>query len=355
MKEIREEKTMTSNRRSFLKGAGAGTAAVAAAVLSRPAKAQESVTWRMQALWDPGTTPQKFEERFVQRVAELTGGQFKIELFAAGQIVPAAQAFDAVRGGAFQMMKTFDGYEAGKIPSFAFTSTVPFGFPESDQLEAWFYERGGLEMAREAYAPAGLYYIAPTVYGQEPIHSKVPIETIADLAGKKGRFVGLASSVMAAFGVAVQPLPTSEVYTALDKGVIDLADRGDLTANYEAGLGEVAKYVVLPGVHQPTTATSYVANQRAYDALPDGFKAALAAAAREVSAALRQHILVQDVEVLEKYVAQGVTVQRLAEADITANRAKAIDAWRAATKEDELATRILDSQMAFMKKLGILA
>src|SRR5690606_2653836 len=189
----------------------------------------------------------------------------------------------------------------------------------------------------------------------EPIHSKVPIETIADLAGKKGRFVGLASSVMAAFGVAVQPLPTSEVYTALDKGVIDLADRGDLTANYEAGLGEVAKYVVLPGVHQPTTATSYVANQRAYDALPDGFKAALAAAAREVSAALRQHILVQDVEVLEKYVAQGVTVQRLAEADITANRAKAIDAWRAATKEDALATRILDSQMAFMKKLGILA
>ena len=69
----------------------------------------------MQALWDGGTTPQKFEERFVARVAELTGGRFKINLFAAGQIVPAAQAFDAVRGGAFELMKTFDGYEAGKI------------------------------------------------------------------------------------------------------------------------------------------------------------------------------------------------------------------------------------------------
>src|SRR3546814_16595194 len=120
---------------------------------------RSAVKWRMQALWDPGTTPQKFEERFVKRVAELTGGKFTIELFAGGQIVPAAQAFDAVRGGAFEMMKTFDGYEAGKIPAFAFTSTIPFGFPESDQYEAWFYEMGGLEMAREAYAQAGLAYI----------------------------------------------------------------------------------------------------------------------------------------------------------------------------------------------------
>src|SRR5690606_37993885 len=199
-----EETIMTINRRKLI---GSAAALGAAAALPAPALAQSgAVKWRMQALWDPGTTPQKFEERFVKRVAERTGGKFTIELFAGGQIVPAAQAFDAVRGGAFQMMKTFDGYEAGKIPAFAFTSTIPFGFPESDQYEAWFYELGGLDMAREAYGQAGLTYIAPTVYGQEPIHSTVRVETIADMAGKKGRFVGLASAVMADLGVAVTPL-----------------------------------------------------------------------------------------------------------------------------------------------------
>ncbi len=137
---------MTLDRRIVLKGAAVAAAATG---LAAPALAQSQVKWRMQALWDPGTTPQKFEERFVKRVGELTGGKFTIDLFAGGQIVPAAQAFDAVRGGAFEMMKTFDGYEAGKIPAFAFTSTIPFGFPESDQFEAWFYEMGGLEMARE--------------------------------------------------------------------------------------------------------------------------------------------------------------------------------------------------------------
>ncbi len=343
---------MTLDRRIVLKGAAVAAAATG---LAAPALAQSQVKWRMQALWDPGTTPQKFEERFVKRVGELTGGKFTIDLFAGGQIVPAAQAFDAVRGGAFEMMKTFDGYEAGKIPAFAFTSTIPFGFPESDQFEAWFYEMGGLEMAREAYAPAGLVYVAPTIYGQEPIHSKVPITKIADLAGKKGRFVGLASAVMAAFGVSVSPLPTGEVYSALDKGVIDIADRGDLTANFEAGLAEVAKHVVLPGVHQPTTATAYVANRRAHDALPAEYKAALTVAAREISTSLRQHILVQDVLVLDKYKAKGCTIHTLDGADILANRPKAVAAWQAATKDNALAKKILTSQIDFMKKLGVLA
>ncbi|MDT3679968.1 MAG: TRAP transporter substrate-binding protein DctP [Burkholderiaceae bacterium] len=345
---------LTPSRRKVLKVAAAGSAA-GALVFPAIARAQSpAVTWRMQALWDGGTTPQKFEERFVARVGELTGGRFKIDLFAAGQIVPAAQAFDAVRGGAFQLMKTFDGYEAGKIPSFAFTSTVPFGFPESDQFEAWFYERGGLDLARQAYAPAGLFYIAPTVYGQEPIHSKVPIHKIADLSGKKGRFVGLASSVMGAFGVAVTPLPTGEVYSALDKGVIDIADRGDLTANYEAGLAEVAKYVILPGVHQPTTATSYVANRAAYEKLPAEYKAALAVAAREISGLLRQHILVSDATVLDKYRAKGCEILQLAPDDIAGARGKAVDAWRTATKQDALATKVLDSQIAFLKELRLL-
>ena len=84
---------MKINRRTLL-GAGAAAIGTASFTAAAPALAQSgAVKWRMQALWDPGTTPQKFEERFVKRVAELTGGKFTIELFAGGQIVPAAQAW----------------------------------------------------------------------------------------------------------------------------------------------------------------------------------------------------------------------------------------------------------------------
>src|SRR5690606_1379208 len=65
------DKTMTTtkiSRRGLMRGALAGTTG---ALLAAPfaARAQSpAVTWRMQALWDGGTTPQKFEERFVARV-----------------------------------------------------------------------------------------------------------------------------------------------------------------------------------------------------------------------------------------------------------------------------------------------
>ena len=343
-------------RRSVLQLSAAGAALAAVGSLARPALAQDTkVSWRMQALWDGGTTPQNYEQQFVERVAELTDGNFVIELFSAGQIVPPAQSFDAVRGGAFQMMKTFDGYEAGKIPALAFTSTIPFGYPKSEQYAAWFYEKGGLDMAREAYAPAGLHYIAPTIYDQEPIHSKVRISSVAEFSGKKGRFVGLASSVMSGFGVAVSPLPTSEVYSALDKGLIDIADRGDLQANLDAGLGEVAKFIILPGVHQPTTATSYVANTAAFKQLPADFQEALSTAAKEVSAAYQKAKTESDKSALEAFKEQGVEVVELEEGDVTEARGKATELWAEATKGNELAKKILDSQVAQMRDLGLIS
>ena len=106
---------------------------------------------------------------------------------------------------------------------------------------------------------------------------------------------------------------------------------------------------------RPTTATAYVANRAAYEKLPAEFKAALAVAAREISAALRQHILVNDTLALAKYQAKGCEIIRFAAADIAAARPKAMAAWRTATKGDALATKILDSQVAFMKELGLLS
>ena len=343
-----------TKRRDFLRFSAVGAVAAPAILSGRGARAQSVTKWRMQALWGGGTTPMLFEERFCSRVAELTGGTLEIKPFAGGQIVPAEQAFDAVRGGAFQMMKTFDGYTAGKIPAHGFSSTVPFGFPEADQYEAWFYERGGLDLARESYAKAGLTYVAPTVYGEEPIHSKVAIRSIADLDDLKGRFVGLAAAVMADFGVAVSPLPTSEVYSALDKGLIEVADRGDIKANYEEGLQEVAKFLILPGVHQPSTATSYVANTAAYEALDEQQKAALAVAAREVSGALRQNIIVSNGEYLQKFRDAGVEIIDLDPEDVAESRAKAIGSWKKAAGDDDLATRMMDSQIELMKELRLL-
>jgi hypothetical protein len=122
-------------------------------------------------------------------------------------------------------------------------------------LETWFWKQGGIELVRDSYEKLGVYYLAPTIYGQEPIHAKSSIHSLDDMKGKKARFVGLALPVMQKLEVAATPMATAEVYDALAKGVIDFADRGGLAANYDVGLYEVSKYIILPGFHQPVTAT----------------------------------------------------------------------------------------------------
>jgi TRAP-type mannitol/chloroaromatic compound transport system substrate-binding protein len=316
--------------------------------------AADVTKWRMQVLWDPGTQPYKIEEQFAQRVKELTGGRLDIKVFPPGSLVPTNEMLDAVQGGMFEMMKTYEGYYIGKMPEVAFTSSLPLGFTDSWQFETWFWQLGGVDMLREAYAKHGCYYIAPTLYGEEPIHSKFPIRGLEDMKGKKGRFVGVAGPVMSQLGAAVTPLPTAEVYPALEKGVIDFADRGGLAANYDAGLYEVAKYIILPGFHQPTTATCYVANMNAWNKLPDDIKAIVVAASREASAEMFQQSLVQDMIALEKFKEKGIEVIYLPEAEVKKIRQLAVEVWKSYAAKSDTAQKIFDSQIEWMKKLDLL-
>ena len=316
--------------------------------------ADKTIKWRMQVLWDPGTLPYKIEEQFADRVRLLTNGRLDIKIFAPGSLVPTGEMLDALQAGMIDMMKQYEGYYIGKMPEVAFTSALPLGFTDTWQFETWFWQLGGIELLRDSYAKLGVYYIAPTIYGQEPIHSKFPIKTIADLKGKKGRFVGLAGPVMQKLGASVTPLPTAEVYSALEKGVIDFADRGGLAANYDAGLYEVAKYIILPGFHQPTTATCYAANMTSWNKLPEDIQGIVETAAREASAELFQLHLTKGAEALEKFKQKGVEVIYLPDSEIKQIRQTAMEVWAEYGSKSEKAQKILDSQKAWMKQLNLI-
>ncbi|MGC9323311.1 MAG: TRAP transporter substrate-binding protein DctP [Desulfomonilia bacterium] len=316
--------------------------------------ADKVINWRMQILWDPGTLPYKVEEQFVARVNELTGGRLVIKIFPPGSLVPTNEMLDAIQAGMFEMMKQYEGYYIGKMPEVAFTASLPCGFTDPWQLEIWFWEKGGVDMLRESYAPLGVYYLAPTIYAEEPLHSKIPIRSIEDLKGKKGRFVGLAGPVLAKIGAAVTPLPTAEVYSALEKGVIDFADRGSLQANYDAGLYEVAKYIILPGFHQPVTSTCYAINMAAWNKLPKDIQAILESAAREISSELFHQEYINGMNSLPKYRQKGVEIIRLPDEEVRKARKIAMEVWEEYGNKSEKARKVLDSQKTWMKELGLI-
>ncbi|MBN8910404.1 MAG: hypothetical protein J0H99_28240, partial [Rhodospirillales bacterium] len=123
----------------------------AATILAKPALAQglPEVRWRM-----PSSFPKSLStlyggaEFFTQQVAAMSDGKFTITPFAGGEIVPPLQVLDAVQNGTVEAGQTAPYYYVGKDPTFAFGSTVPFGFNARQQL-AWILQGGGLQLMNE--------------------------------------------------------------------------------------------------------------------------------------------------------------------------------------------------------------
>ena len=143
-------------RRKLLgSGATAVSAAVGAGILSActirreeensSSSSQPKIRWRMATSW-PISLDTIFggAEIISQRVNKLSGGNFQIKPYAAGEIVPGLEVLDAVQAGSVECGHTASYYYKGKNPSFAFGTSVPFGLT-AQQQNAWLYEGGGLE------------------------------------------------------------------------------------------------------------------------------------------------------------------------------------------------------------------
>ena len=199
-------------------------------------------------------------------------GRLVIQPFAAGAVTGVFETLDAVTAGVLQAHSSWPGYWTGKDPGLAVISDFVFGYQHPWQAEAWYYHRGGLQMLREAYAKYNVYPVGVSWWGVESIVSKKPLKKMEDFKGVKFRSPqGMTAEILTKLGASIVVLPGGEVYSALDKGVVDAADWATISMNQRMGFHEVAKY---PTKLVPLDAGAGVHRQhRAWKTLPDDVKA----------------------------------------------------------------------------------
>ena len=123
------------------------------------AQEQQTFRWRMVTTWPKnlpglGIAP----ELIAERVEKMSAGRLKITVFGANEIVPALGVFDAVSLGNVEMGHGAAYYWKGKVPIAQLFTTVPFGLT-AQEMNAWLYQGGGLELWEELYAR---YDLVPT-------------------------------------------------------------------------------------------------------------------------------------------------------------------------------------------------
>lgn len=342
------------DRRSFIKKAGAtGAGAAAATTLAAPAIAQENpkITWRMTSSF-PKSLDTIFgaAEVMAEHVKEATGGNFQIQVYAAGEIVPGLQALDAVADGTVQMAHTASYYFWGKDAAYQLATATPFVL-NSRMQNAWFVEGGGTDMLNEFYHEKGLHaFPCGNTGAQMGGWFRKEINKVEDLDGLKMRIGGFGGKIIGKLGVVPQQIAGGDIYPALEKGTLDAVEWVGPYDDQKLGFNKVAKYYYYPGWWEGGAALHAMINLEKYNELPEHYKAILRDASYFGNAAMLARYDTKNPAALKQLVADGAVLRPFSKDILDACFQASQEVYAELTASNPWFKKIYDSQIAFARE-----
>jgi TRAP-type mannitol/chloroaromatic compound transport system substrate-binding protein len=298
------------DRRKFLTKTALGAAG--ASVLAAPVVAQAApkVTWRLTSSFPKSLdTIYGGAEVLSQRLSEATDGNFQIQVFPAGELVPGLQAADEVTAGNIEACHTVGYYYWGKDPTWALAAAVPFSL-SARGINAWQYHGGGIDLYNEFLAQHNIFALPGGNTGvQMGGWFRKEINTVEDLKGLKMRVGGFAGKVLEKLGVVPQQIAGGDIYPALEKGTIDAAEWTVPYDDEKLGFYKVAPYYYYPGWWEGGPTVHFMFNKAKYEELPKAYQSLLRSVAQGVDADMLQKYDARNPAAIKSLVANGAQLR----------------------------------------------
>lgn len=295
------------------------------------------------------------QQGWVEGLAAQTDGKVKVTLLPVGSVVEHQETQDAIAAGILDGHITDTSYFSGKDPAFGLIANPVGAWSAPQQMFDFMNKGGGNELMNEIMEPYGLHFIGATTPGLESLVSKVPLDGVDDLKALKLRAPeGLVQQVFAAAGAAPVNLPGSEVFTSLDKGVIDAADYTVFSTNQAQGLNDIAPHPVYPGFHSmPLVEISM--NKAKWDALPDDIKTAFTESVNAFALHEVEALDEADKAAVAAAKAGGkITIHDWSAEERAKFRAIATGEWEKVAAKSDNAKKVYDVLTAYLKDAGLL-
>ena len=300
--------------------------AVAVTALAVPAVAQE-VTLRMQTHYATEHPTGKLLAAFIDDVQTMSDGEISIEMFYSSSVVATVETFDAAINGILDCDATGGAYQTGKNPAFQFVGDIMGGYDTPWQQYSWLYYGGGYDAAQELYNAQGMQLIGWSIYGQESLSSSKPIAGFEDVKGWKFRSPpGMETEIFQELGASPIVMDFTEIFTALETGIIDGADASGLANNVGLGLYDIVKHATYPGFHSMPS-DHLACNKDVWDGLSESQRRIIDTAWQKLSFQVALSNEKANAEAAAKLKAEGVTLYDWSEEDRREFRRAAQVAW----------------------------
>lgn len=313
----------------------------------------EVIHWKMVTTW-----PKNFPvlgtgaEILAKNIEGMSGGRLNIKVYAAGELVPPLEVFDAVSRGTAEMGHGASYYWKGKVPAAQFFTAVPFGFT-AQEINSWIHQGGGLALWEEMYAP---FNLIPMAAGNAGVQMggwfNKEINSLADFQGLKMRIPGLGGEVLKKVGGTPINLPGGEIFTALQTGVIDATEFAGPYNDLAFGLYKAAKYYYYPGWHEPGSSMEVIYNKEAFESLPNDLQMIVRAATRQANAEMLDEFTALNNSALQTLINEHNVILKPFPADVLSALKKAADETVAeVAAEDPMSQKVYDSFKDFGYKV----
>ena len=226
---------------------------MAAAALAAPLAAQaQEITLKAVNAFQEGTYYARNFERFVKKVNDEGKGLIQIKYIGGPKAIPTFEQGNALRSGVVDMSNTTTSFVAGIVPE-------GLAINYTNQTMAEMRKNGAIDYLNKIMMEKGLYYYARTGEGvQYYIYSNKRIDK-ADLTGLKLRIAPIYRDFFQKLGANVVQIAPGEVYTALERGVVD-GYGWPLLGIFDLGWHEKTKYRIEPGFYAIELGVIFSAN-----------------------------------------------------------------------------------------------
>ncbi|MFY0601581.1 MAG: TRAP transporter substrate-binding protein [Cyclobacteriaceae bacterium] len=309
--------------------------------------------WKMTTTWPPNF-PVLGEgcKMLAEWVNQMSGGRMEITVFGGGELIPALEGFDAVSNGAVEMNHGAAYYWAGKITAAPFFCAVPFGM-NAQQMGAWVISGGGQKLWEELYEPHNLL---PFICGNTGVQMggwfNKEINSIADIKGLKMRIPGLGGKVLSKVGGSPVTVSGGEIYTNLERGVIDATEWIGPFHDYKMGFHQVAKYYYYPGWHETGPALEMIINKEKFLSLPSDLQEIIRTACYRLNRLMMAEFDAKNGEYLKKIIETGnVEVRPFSQEVLDGLRQATNEVLADLTATDPMSKKVFDHYSAFRKTI----
>ena len=319
-------------------------------IFSSSVFAADKHKFKMATSWGGGPLMEIGAKAFAENVKRMSNGRIQIEVFPSGTLGPGLKVSETVKNGVADMGHTWIGYDWGKDKTAVLFGGYA-GSSDTEKMLHWLYRAGGAELQREFRDQKfGLISMPLFVRTSEVfLHSRKPVKTLKDLQGLKLRTVGAWLEISKGMGASPVTMPGGEVYTALERGTIDATEWGTLYENKSPGFHKVTKYVIIPGVHQPTAPFELLINKKAWGKLSSEDKKLVEDAAFMTTMNSWLTIGDEDAKALEFFKSKGNEIIELAPEVQYEGREAGVKWAEGVAKENAYFKKVLDHQLKYFE------